>query len=94
MNGRFKFDFSKKQAAAPSYGGSVDLPTGQENCLAGLNFVFTGILESLNREDGISLVKKYGGYVNLSLFAKQKLIFAKKCYNRSFQENQFCSFGQ
>ena len=49
--------------AAPSGAGSKDMPTGAENCLAGLSFVFTGILETLEREVGVALVKRYGGKV-------------------------------
>ncbi|KAL8863276.1 MAG: hypothetical protein Q9178_000651 [Gyalolechia marmorata] len=58
-----KFDFravgSRNQPAPAA--GSVEIPTGAENCLAGLTFVFTGILEALGREEGQELVKRYGG---------------------------------
>ena len=40
-----------------------DLPQGEENCLAGLSFVFTGQLARLGREQGATLVKQYGGKV-------------------------------
>ncbi|KAK5136892.1 hypothetical protein LTR08_001814 [Meristemomyces frigidus] len=46
--------------------GAVDLselPQGEENCLAGLTFVFTGQLARLGREQGGTLVKQYGGKV-------------------------------
>lgn len=59
-----KWNFHKyagNKSAAPT--GSKDAPEGAENCLAGLSFVFTGILESLSRDDGIALVKRYGGKV-------------------------------
>ncbi|KAL8671852.1 MAG: hypothetical protein Q9168_003668 [Polycauliona sp. 1 TL-2023] len=58
-----KFDFraagSRNQPAPAA--GSIDIPTGAENCLAGLTFVFTGILDALGREEGQELVKRYGG---------------------------------
>jgi len=54
-------DFKQRQGAAPAAPGSKEIPVGEENCLTGLTFVFTGILESLAREDGQQLVKKYGG---------------------------------
>ncbi|KAL8658308.1 MAG: hypothetical protein Q9226_001088 [Calogaya cf. arnoldii] len=58
-----KFDFraagSRNQPAPAA--GSVEIPTGAENCLAGLTFVFTGILDALGREEGQELVKRYGG---------------------------------
>ncbi|WPH04995.1 Hypothetical protein R9X50_00789300 [Acrodontium crateriforme] len=38
-------------------------PQGQENCLAGLTFVFTGQLQRLGREQGQTLIKQYGGKV-------------------------------
>ena len=40
-----------------------DMPQGEENCLAGLTFVFTGQLQTLGREAGQALVKQYGGKV-------------------------------
>lgn len=46
--------------------GSKEVPVGADNCLAGLTFVFTGELESLSREEGQDLVKRYGGCVPLS----------------------------
>jgi replication factor C subunit 1 len=59
-----KFNFRDVvRRPGPVAEGSKDLPTGEENCLAGLTFVFTGILQSLSREDGQQLVKKYGGKV-------------------------------
>lgn len=63
----FKFDWKKAQgggnAAAPPAQGSKDIPVGKENCLVGMTFVFTGILDTLSREDGQALVKRYGGKV-------------------------------
>lgn len=65
---KFNFrDFKARSTAAPAASGSVELPEGAENCLAGLTFVFTGVLNSLSREDGQQLVKKYGGYVSCIL---------------------------
>ena len=63
-----KFDFrtgASNQRTPPS-AGSKPLPTGAENCLAGLSFVFTGVLESLSREDGQELVKRYGGKITVA----------------------------
>ncbi len=60
-----KFDFrtAAQHTAPPPGAGSKDIPSGNENCLAGLSFVFTGILDSLGREQGQELVKRYGGKV-------------------------------
>ena len=36
---------------------------GAENCMEGLSFVITGILESVEREQAVDLVKRHGGKV-------------------------------
>lgn len=60
-----KFDFrvAGQRSQAPPAASSKEVPDGAENCLAGLTFVFTGLLESLGREEGVELVKRYGGKV-------------------------------
>jgi replication factor C subunit 1 len=64
----FKFDWKKAQGggnggAPPPAAGTKEIPTGQENCLVGLTFVFTGILDTISREEGQELVKRYGGKI-------------------------------
>jgi replication factor C subunit 1 len=62
----FKFDWRKGgggNAGPPPGAGSKEIPEGADNCLAGLTFVFTGILESISREEGQELVKRHGGKV-------------------------------
>ena len=65
-DGDKKFNYmafsANRNEAAPS-GAPSNVPVGAENCLAGLNFVFTGVLESLSREAGQELVKRHGGKV-------------------------------
>ncbi|GAA5926210.1 replication factor C subunit 1 [Sporobolomyces koalae] len=63
MGGDEKPKWQFKPRAGPANPGSKDIPVGEENCLAGLTFVFTGELESLSREDAIDLAKRYGGRV-------------------------------
>ncbi|OAP55551.1 hypothetical protein AYL99_10524 [Fonsecaea erecta] len=59
-----KFTYGGGNAnVAPPAAGSADIPVGADNCLAGLTFVFTGVLNSLGREEGQNLVKQYGGKV-------------------------------
>ncbi|TLD05456.1 uncharacterized protein PgNI_09754 [Pyricularia grisea] len=63
-----KFDWRKAQAGggnsgAPPAAGSIELPEGQEDCLSGLTFVFTGLLKTIGREEAQALVKRYGGKV-------------------------------
>ncbi|KAI5791607.1 chromosome transmission fidelity factor [Peziza echinospora] len=61
---KFSFrDFKQKERGPPPAAGTKELPTGAENCLAGLTFVFTGELDTLSREDGQQLIKRYGGKV-------------------------------
>lgn len=66
--GKFNYRDFKSRATAPAASGSIELPEGEENCLTGLTFVFTGVLDRLSREDGQQLVKKYGGYVSSKTF--------------------------
>ena len=62
-NKKFNFAGQSDRNAPPPGAGSKTIPTGAENCLAGLTFVFTGILESIGREEGQALVKRYGGKI-------------------------------
>jgi replication factor C subunit 1 len=62
-----KFDWRKAAAgggaAMPTNPTDVELPEGEEDCLAGLTFVFTGVLEQIGRDEAQALVKRYGGKV-------------------------------
>ncbi|KAI4105814.1 MAG: hypothetical protein L6R37_002561 [Teloschistes peruensis] len=71
-----KFDFraAGTRNQPPPAAGSVEVPTGAENCLAGLTFVFTGILNSLGREEGQELVKRYGGKVTTTPSSKTSYV--------------------
>ena len=62
-----KFDWRKAAAGGGNAGAqpvaAVDLPEGQEECLSGLSFVFTGVLQTIGRDEAQALVKRYGGKV-------------------------------
>jgi replication factor C subunit 1 len=63
-----KFDWRKAgagggNAGAPPMAGAVDIPEGEDDCLVGKSFVFTGLLKTISREEGQALVKRYGGKV-------------------------------
>jgi replication factor C subunit 1 len=61
-----KFNYAAhaaNQANASATSGTIEKPVGAENCLAGLSFVFTGVLSTLGRDEGQALVKQYGGKV-------------------------------
>ncbi|KAK6439217.1 DNA replication factor C complex subunit Rfc1 [Oleoguttula sp. CCFEE 5521] len=64
-DGKPKFQFGQHANSAMPAGAidMSDLPQGEENCLAGLSFVFTGQLQQLGREQGQTLVKQYGGKI-------------------------------
>ena len=45
--------------SGPKAPGSKVVPEGAENCLEGLTFVITGVLESLEREEASDIIKRY-----------------------------------
>lgn len=64
-----KFDWRTAQkgggngSAAPLNPGAAEVPEGEDECLTGLTFVFTGVLETIGRDEAQELVKRYGGKV-------------------------------
>jgi replication factor C subunit 1 len=61
-----KFDWranAGRAEPAPLGGGGGDMPSGSDTCLAGLNFVFTGVLQRWGRTEAQELVKRHGGKV-------------------------------
>uniref|UniRef100_A0A2L2Y705 Replication factor C subunit 1 n=1 Tax=Parasteatoda tepidariorum TaxID=114398 RepID=A0A2L2Y705_PARTP len=54
--------------------GSKEIPEGAEGCLAGLTFIITGVLESIERDEGKALVEKYGGKVMTTITKNTKYI--------------------
>lgn len=69
-----KWQYGAQRSRTPPTAGTKDIPVGAENCLAGLSFVFTGILETLGREEGQELVKKYGGKVTTAPSSKTSYV--------------------
>ncbi|KAI9690823.1 MAG: hypothetical protein M1822_008442 [Bathelium mastoideum] len=59
---KFQYGNHTNSGPAPAQ-GSKEIPTGAPNCLAGLTFVFTGLLDSIDRSVAQELVKRYGGKV-------------------------------
>ena len=71
-----KFNFAmhtNRNQPAPA-SGSKEIPVGAENCLAGLTFVFTGVLDALGREEGQELIKRYGGKITTSPSTKTNYV--------------------
>jgi hypothetical protein len=50
--------------------GEKELPEGAEDALAGLTFVISGTLDSLEREEAEHLIKCHGGRVTTSVSKK------------------------
>ncbi|OWF54886.1 Replication factor C subunit 1 [Mizuhopecten yessoensis] len=56
--------------------GAKEFPEGGENCLEGLTFVVTGVLESFDRDDVKREVERYGGKVTGSVSKKTNYLVA------------------
>ncbi|XVF24598.1 hypothetical protein REPUB_Repub13aG0141400 [Reevesia pubescens] len=54
----------------PPHKGEKEVPEGAPDCLAGLTFVISGTLDSLEREEAEDLIKRYGGRVTGSVSKK------------------------
>ncbi|KAF8403400.1 hypothetical protein HHK36_011502 [Tetracentron sinense] len=51
----------------PPHKGEKEIPEGAPDCLAGLTFVISGTLDSLEREEAEDLIKRHGGRVTGSI---------------------------
>ncbi|TGO22217.1 hypothetical protein BPAE_0177g00110 [Botrytis paeoniae] len=65
-------------SGAPPAAGCAEIPEGAENCLVGLTFVFTGMLETISRDEGIELVKRYGGKITGAPSSKTNFVVLGK----------------
>ncbi|KAI5667092.1 hypothetical protein M9H77_16945 [Catharanthus roseus] len=54
----------------PPHKGEKETPEGAPDCLAGLTFVISGTLDSLEREEAEDLIKRHGGRVTGSVSKK------------------------
>ena len=73
-NKKFDFRSTAQRSQAGPASESEDVPIGAENCLAGLTFVFTGLLDDLGRDQGMELVKRYGGKVTTTPSSKTAFV--------------------
>lgn len=72
-----KINFFAMKAAmesGPQPAGDIEIPIAKENCLAGLTFVFTGLLPRIPREQAQNLVKHYGGRVTTAPSSKTSCV--------------------
>ncbi|KFD55293.1 hypothetical protein M514_03934 [Trichuris suis] len=68
-------DYLKREG--PRALGSKEIPEakrGTEDCLAGLTFVISGILESITRDDAKALILKHGGRVTTAVSHKTNFL--------------------
>ncbi|KAJ8750256.1 hypothetical protein K2173_014171 [Erythroxylum novogranatense] len=65
--GRGFMNFDRKD---PPHKGEKEVPEGAPDCLAGLTFVISGTLDSLEREEAEDLIKRHGGRVTGSVSKK------------------------
>lgn len=66
--------------------GSKDIPQGSDNCLEGLTFVITGVLESIERDEAKSLVERYGGKVTGNVSKKTNYLIMGRDAGESKRE--------
>ncbi|SPO03457.1 related to replication factor C protein [Cephalotrichum gorgonifer] len=60
---KFNWRAAKGGAAPAPSGPTAELPEGEDGCLTGLTFVFTGVLRTIDRDTAQALVKRYDGKV-------------------------------
>lgn len=58
----------------PPHKGEKEVPEGASDCLAGLTFVISGTLDSLEREEAENLIKRHGGRVTGSVSKKTNFL--------------------
>lgn len=62
--------YAYAERGPPPKQGQKEIPEGKPYCLAGLTFVMTGVLDSLDKEEFKDLVCKYGGRVTSAVSSK------------------------
>lgn len=60
----------------PPKHGSKPIPVGKDGCLSGIIFVLTGLNESLNRDETIELITRYGGIIRSAVSGKTQYLVA------------------
>lgn len=70
--GRGGFMFGERKD--PPHKGEKEIPEGAPDCLAGLTFVISGTLDSLEREEAEDLIKRHGGRVTGSVSSKTSFL--------------------
>ncbi|XP_074570047.1 replication factor C subunit 1 isoform X2 [Curcuma longa] len=60
----------------PPHKGEKEVPEGAPDCLAGLTFVISGTLDSLEREEAEDLIKRHGGRITSAVSKKTSFLLA------------------
>jgi len=71
---RRKSYWAYKNREGPSALGSKEIPTGAEDCLEGLAFVITGVLEAFEREAVQDCIQRHGGKVTSAVSGKTSYV--------------------
>lgn len=60
-----------------------EVPSGHPDCLHGLTFVLSGVLESLRREDAEALIKRHGGRITSAVSGKTTFLLVGRATGTS-----------
>ncbi|KAM8939515.1 replication factor C subunit 1 [Pelodytes ibericus] len=90
--GNYKAYRSYLNREGPKALGSKEVPQGAENCMEGMTFVITGVLESIERDEAKSLVERYGGKVTGNVSKKTSYLIMGRDGGESKREKAE-SFG-
>jgi len=76
----------------PANAGNKEEPKGHPDCLAGLAFVISGVLDSLRREQAEDLIKRHGGRVTGNVSRKTTfLLVGMECGNSKLNKAKECN---
>lgn len=68
---------------------------GAENCLEGLTFVITGVLECIERDEAKSLIERYGGKVTGNVSKKTNyLVMGRDCGQAKCEKVGSCAWAK
>ncbi|XP_071943755.1 replication factor C subunit 1-like [Antedon mediterranea] len=62
--------FSYLNREGPQALGTKEIPEGEAGCLDNCTFVITGVLDSIEKEDAVELIKRHGGKVTTGVSKK------------------------
>lgn len=68
------FAMMASQGSRPPPDPNFQIPEASDNCLAGLVFVFTGVMPNLDRDLAKSVVQRYGGRVTSAISGKTSCV--------------------